>query len=238
VLYERVYAPPPVDLPESRTDNPFWDIVRTIPGNSIEWEYEHRWEPEHYQLIDGAIRFDRKSLCGQYAWSIPDPDTLDFVAKWLSPQSVEIGAGVGYWAWQLSQLGVDMIAYDIDPPQHTGQNHYHSPRNADESKLLGITREVFFDVRVGNHLMAAKHPDRTLFLCWPPYSDDMANKTLKAYKGNRLVYIGESAGGCTGEEWFFKRLGRSWEEIDSHKPMQWWGIHDRVYVYERRVSNA
>lgn len=237
------YAPPPATLPESRTQNPYWDIVRTIPGNSIEWEYEQRWEPDGFiydynpetQEITHPYP-ERKSLCGEYSWSIPDPDTLEFVARYLSPLAAEIGAGTGYWAWQLSQLGVDIIAYDLYPPQHTGQNHYHSPRTEDERELQGITREVFFDVRGANHLIAREHPDRTLFLCWPPYSSNMANLALRAYKGKRLVYIGESEGGCTADDAFFKRLGRDWEEIDSHKPVQWWGIHDWVYVYERKSA--
>lgn len=207
---------------ETAIKNPYWDIVKTIPG------YEGKCHPDWVHS-----EHDRNTLCGEYAWAIPDPDSLQFVAEHLTPKAVEIGAGTGYWASLLAQMGVNMLCYDIDPPQHTGQNHYHSPRNENCTKLLGITREVFFDVRSGNHLIAREHPDRTLLLCWPPYDNDMAYHTLSAYQGQRLVYIGESAGGCTGDDQFFELLAEQWHLVAEHTPVQWWGIHDVIEVYER-----
>jgi hypothetical protein len=235
-----LYSKPPVDLPVSRTTNPYWDIVRTIPGSHL--NYDRVWQPDYiatYFDEDGHIRppeqrLDRNDVCGEYAWAIPDPASLDFVAQWCTPKAVEIGAGTGYWAWQLSQLGVDIVAYDLHPPQHDGQNHYHSPRNEQKDKLIGETRHVFYDVLPGDHLMPWNHPDRTLFLCWPPYSSNMANLCLKAYQGKRLVYIGEQSGGCNADDAFFKRLERNWEEVATHRIIQWSGLHDYIIVYERR----
>lgn len=224
---------PPIDLPLSQTDNPYWDTIRAIPGSQFEWEYEQRYAPDAMALFSKQ-RIDRNDLCGKYAWAIPDPASLDFVAEWLKPAAIEIGAGTGYWAWQLSQLGVDMIAYDLFPPQHTGQNHYHSPRNGEKNGLLGVTREVYFDVRAGGELIAAQYPDRTLFLCWPPYDSDMAVNTLNAYQGKRLVFIGEGDGGCTADDAFFEKLGEEWEEVASHRPIQWNYIHDYITVYEQK----
>jgi hypothetical protein len=63
---------------------------------------------------------------------------------------------------------------------------------------------------------------------------DMAYKALKAYTGNKLVYIGENGGGCTADDAFFALLEEKWEEIDEHQPVQWSGIHDWITVYERR----
>lgn len=218
--------------------NPYWDMVQKFPGNSIEQEYHHRWVPEPYPWKSASPEMDgkpvrRDDLCGKWAWSITDPASLQFVARVLGEKAVEIGAGTGYYASLLAQMGVDMICYDLYPPLHTGQNHYHSPRTEKHDGLLGITREVFFDVRSGNYLMAAEYPDRTLFLCWPPYEDDMAFQTLQAYQGQRLVYIGEPDGGCTGDDQFFKLLAETWHLVESHTPVQWWGIHDVIEVYER-----
>lgn len=223
---------------EGAIKNPYWDIVQTFPGDRIERDYHHRWVPNPYPwgedrpLVDGTY-VGRNELCGTYAWSIPDPDSLQFVARVLGDSAVEIGAGTGYYASLLAQMGVDIICYDLYPPQHTGQNHYHSPRNKKQDGLLGITREVFFDVRAGNHLMAAEHSDRTLFLCWPPYEDQMAYHTLQAYQGQRFVYIGEGEGGCTGDDAFFALLDEAWHLVESHTPVQWSGIHDVIEVYER-----
>src|SRR5258708_22788797 len=190
---------------ETQISNPYLDEVRKFPRNELEWEYRHIWKPEPYPWRgdnfpeENGKRITRDDLCGKYAWSIPDPASLQFVAQALWAKALEIGAGTGYYAHLLSQMGVDMLCFDLHPPQHTRPKHWHRPRNDNHNGLLGITREVFYDVRGGGPLIAAKHPDRALFLCWPPYEDEMAYHTLQAYQGQRLVYIGEGEGGCTAD---------------------------------------
>ncbi len=223
----------PVDLPKSQTDNPYWDIVRIYPGGGIEWRYDGIWTPDWgAAYMDGIKKTGRNELCRQYTWAIPDPVTLEFVATWLKPSAIEMGAGVGYWAWQLSQLGIDIIAFDQVPPQIKSGNHYHSPRNEKEGKLQDETRPVFFEVREGMPETLKEHTERVLFLCWPPMSE-MALECLEHYRGKRLVYIGEGNGGCTASEAFFEKLVQEWDEVASHRPIQWSGIHDYVNVYER-----
>jgi hypothetical protein len=181
-------------------------------------------------------REKRYELCWRYCWAVPDPDTLDVVAKWLGPKAIEIGAGTGYWAWQLSERGVDIVAYDAKPPDRVTTNYWCSPRTGRYGELVGELREVFFPLQKGGPSMLARqaHADRTLFLCWPPYNEDMASLCLEHYQGERLVYLGESAGGCTGDAQFFEALERDWALVETHRPMQWDGIHDWVQVYERR----
>lgn len=223
----------PADLPHSETNNPFWDIVRTIPGDGIDWKYERRWVPTWIQAYrDTSI--SRDVLCERYAWAIADPMALRFVAEHLAPQAIEIGAGTGYWAWQLSQIGIDILAFDLYPPQLTGENHYHSPRTEDDRKLMHCTRDVFFEVQEGDEKVARHYPERTLFLCWPPYDTDMASNCLNYYAGNKLVYIGEGDGGCNADDAFFETLSTNWNEVATHPIVQWWGLHDHITVYERK----
>ena len=227
------FVKPPVDLPESHTINPYWDKVRLIPGDDFEWNYYHVWAPACVALLfngDGSLkppeqRIDRHKLCSEYTFAIPDPDSLNFVAQWLKPAAIEMGAGTGYWVWQLSQLGVDSIAYDIDPPDD-GYNFYHNRENKQDIK-------VYHPIMRGTPEMLANHPDRTLFLCWPPMSD-MAVKSLEHYQGKRLVYIGEGDGGCTADDAFFAKLSQGWVEVAERRPIQWDGIHDMITVYERQ----
>jgi len=119
---------------EIEVENPFWDTVKTIPGDSITAKYDGRWEPDGFQ-IDRVRDEDyeklptRKKLCQQYSWAIPSPDSIAFILKHLEGQPVvEVGAGTGYWAWLLAQTGIDVNAYDANPPSQ-GWNDYHCPMN-------------------------------------------------------------------------------------------------------------
>jgi hypothetical protein len=49
------------------------------------------------------------------------------------------------------------------------------------------------------------HPGRTLFLSWPPFQQDVGARILMAYKGNRVIYIGE-AEGHTGDDELHRML--------------------------------
>lgn len=150
----------------------------------------------------------RSELVRKYAWAIPTPETLAMVAKY-SPL-IEIGAGTGYWAYLLTKLGADIICYDND-------------RN--------FPRDVYYLVNVGGEKEASKYGDRTLFLCWPPYNEAMAANCLKAYTGNTLIYIGEGAGMCTGDDEFHEILEKEWKEIECCELLKWSGLHDHLWVY-------
>lgn len=185
------------------------------------------WEPGN---TDHGPR--REDLVVRYAWAVPDPASLAFVAEQARGRIVEIGAGTGYWAWQLSQLGVDVVAYDRHPPDRGG-NHWHSPRHLETGNPTKEPAPVFFPVRRGGAPRAARHPDRTLLLCWPPYSGTVASRALRAYSGQRVIFIGEGEGGCTAEDAFFRALERGWIEVADHRPVQWRGVHDWITVYDR-----
>jgi hypothetical protein len=222
-------------------ENPYWQTVRKLEGDDLSLKYEHRWELRGFDVKDPAV--SRKELVKPYSWAITDPAAVAFVVEHCGPRVVEVGAGTGYWAWQLSQRGVDVVAYDKAPPDME-PNDWHCHRY-DDVRPVG-TRETWHPVLRGDGpSVSAVHSDRTLFLCWPPYGDEMAADTLAAYSGDRLVYIGEGYGGCTGDGRFHAMLGdrydedepqyppASWREVATHRPVQWWGLHDWISVYER-----
>ncbi len=221
------------------TINPFWDEVKDILDEEPDW-----LKPLRAGLLSGSVRQSatyRAKFVRLYAWAVPDPASVRFVAKWLRPRAVEIGAGMGYWAWQVAQLGLDILAYDIHPPDRM-RNAYHSPgwEDWDKEDPYGPSstqmRETYHPILEGGSEMAAQHPDRTLFLCWPPYDKPMAYDSLQAYQGKRVVYIGEGSGGCTGDGNFHTALDESWEQVAYHSIANWrWdGIHDSIVVYGRK----
>lgn len=207
-------------------NNPYWDEIKDRLDEVIDGL---GWSIRTDKHIMDGLYFRRKDLCRKYAWAIPDPVTIAFVAEHLQEQAVEMGAGTGYFAWLLSQLGIDIIAYDSTPPDICTNNHYHSPRKDSHSKLLNQTREVYAPVLQGEPPILAQHADRTR----PPYGESMAAECLEHYQGKRLVFIGEGEGGCTGDDVFFERLDKEWTPLDEHKPVQWDGLHDYVCVYQR-----
>jgi hypothetical protein len=51
-----------------------------------------------------------------------------------------------------------------------------------------------------------------------------------------VVYIGEHWWGCTATDAFHRLLDNEWEKINEIAIPQWDGIHDRVFVYKRKLS--
>jgi hypothetical protein len=161
---------------------------------------------------------NRAALVRRYAWAVPTRSAvLAIVAR---GPVVEIGAGSGYWASLIRQAGGDVLAFDIavGEREHIGTHH---------------------PVLRGGPEDAGAHPERTLFLCWPPYDEPMANDALAAYEaagGQSVVYIGEGSTGCTGDDAFHARLrSLAWEYETSCQLPNWSGIHDDMSIHQRAL---
>lgn len=199
-------------------ENPYWDIVRRLPLDPS-CRTGGPTEVEGFPRFGDSYAVGRRQLTKSYAWAIPTPGDIAWIVETLDGRDVvEVGAGTGYWAWQLGQSGVDVAAYDAKPFENhwCGGAKYHS-------------------VRKGGPEMAAEFPRRALMLCWPPYDDPMAEDALSCYKGDLLIYVGESDGGCTAGDGFFRLLERDWTHIgDSPAHVTFSGIHCYVEAYARK----
>lgn len=212
--------------------NPYWEeIAPHVRQSELAWE---GLQVDRYQMLDRIAQrddpfkpldiekwIDRNSYVGKYSWTIPDPDALRFVVKFTKGGMVDPMAGTGYWAYLLKQWDVDVVCYDISPGE---DNTWH--QDAD----LWVPVE-----KMDGAEATAKHPDRTLMLAWPPYSQDVGARILAAYHGERVIYMGESNGGCTGDSGLHEALDEDWTEIAACRPVQWYGLHDDISVYERRL---
>ena len=207
--------------------NPYWDAVRgdVRPGH-FSWEgpmvgcpfVRDMSKPVRDRLSWEEPRLDRHDFVRRYAWSITDPAAVQFVATYSRCRLLDPMAGTGYWAYLLRQLGIDVVCCDASP----GENKWHKG-----AALWVPVPQNWAEVAVD------EHPDRVLFLSWPPYGEPSAWRTLREFKGDRLIYIGEGEGGCTGDDDFHKLLDNEWHEVTWHRPVQWWGLHDVITVYER-----
>jgi len=174
----------------------------------------------HFRAIHGTSPSafqHRNPLVRKYSWAVPDEVAVRVIAG-LGP-TVEIGAGTGYWAKLITDAGGDVVAYDDAPYA----NHWCDGEH--------------FRVHRGGYAPAGKHPDRVLFLCWPPYDNALAADALLSYEaagGETLVYVGESVGGCTASHEFFSLLSTGWEAHQTIDVPQWFGINDYLTVYRRK----
>jgi len=64
------------------------------------------------------------TLRKKYAWAIPDKKSL-FILNYFSPL-VEIGAGRGYWAMLLQNIGCDIVPYDKFTSKQKKQDKNHN----------------------------------------------------------------------------------------------------------------
>lgn len=223
------------ELVDSPIDNPYWEALRASGTGTSMWALDERLVFSRWDRIGEAYKsiLQRDEATVKWAWAIPDPKTLDFIHAHLEGRKVvDMGAGTGYWAWMLSQMGVDVAAYDLHPPRE-GENTYHSkvPDHLEEHANV-----QWYDVQQGDHrkLRLLSNRDRVLLLSWPPYDKPMGYEALKSFKGDTVIYIGEGSGGCTGDRDFHDLLGREWDEIDYFPIARWEGVRDYASIYDRK----
>ena len=149
----------------------------------------------------------RKKLIWAYSWAIPSREVIHAIGS-RSSSILEVGAGTGYWAWLLSQTGVNVVARDVEPGQ--------SP--------------TWFPIR--NEVSETDLSRDGLLLCWPPFESSMALDALKRFKGNAVYYVGEWRG-RTASPAFHDEL-ENWTRTDEVDIPSWPGFSDRLYCFERR----
>ncbi|MFI9558640.1 hypothetical protein [Nonomuraea endophytica] len=210
------------------SSNPYWDIVEP----SV-FEHDGR-RVVNAGRAQGTARlaYAQMLLQATYAYAIPSPGTIDWMRGFCGDLPVvELGAGRGYWAAQLSRSGLTVEAFDVEPPDTTKNVSF--PRSAGQTDVWHpVTGLAGLASRIGI-------ADHVLFLCWPPgWGDPMSSEALTAFEetgGERLVYVGEPKGGKTGNDAFFDALSARWR-LDSTDPyfVSWWSDRDAAQAWVRR----
>ena len=121
----------------------------------------------------------------------PRPKAIERIAETLGERKLlEVCAGSGLWAKLLADKGVQVVA--TDP---------------------GLTSVCHFAIEALDAEMAVgRHPEcDALMLIWPPFKDVCAVKALRAFKGGRVVYIGDSR--FTADQAFHEELAKHWRAI-------------------------
>ncbi|MBG6134643.1 hypothetical protein [Longispora fulva] len=205
--------------------NPLWSIV----GPSVTSVDGRRVINNGSANGSTRLAYAQMTLQAAYAYAVPSPETIQWVSDFAEGRRIiDLGAGRGYWARQLAEVGVEVSAHDIQPPNSAGNASF--PRAAGQ-------RDAWFEVRDTCHVDLQS--DAVLLLCWPPgWGDRMASTALQDFEkagGRRVVYIGEPRGGKTGDDLFHDALAERWELASTDQDfVSWWNLHDLAAGYTLR----
>ena len=192
----------------------------------------------------GGAASTRGTAIERFGFAVPTDEALEVIAA-ASPDGVlELGAGTGYWSHLLSERGVDVLAYDVDPPP-----------SATNEWFAGT--QPWFPVAVGGIETVDTEAARTLLIVWPTRDETWPADALERFHaagGSRLVFVGEGPGGRSGDDRFHAMLGSIdhcyaceygianaictcstpvlWRRTTTVDIPVWEGFSDRVEVYE------
>lgn len=208
---------PPQKFPyeEGEYENLVKEVQKRMGWSRPEAEQYVNVFPEHVR---------REYFTQNYGWSVPSEDSMQELKNFIGNDTVlEVGAGYGLWAKLMQEIGVKIIPT-------TRKNHpddlYHVP-----NPNLSFTDVE--DIESLNSIK--KYPNaNVLMMIWPPYDDTMAYQSLKSFNGNKLIYVGEGSGGCTGCDKFHGLLNKKWKLVKNINIPRWVGIHDYIMLYERK----
>ena len=181
----------------------------------------------------------------------------------LSP-IVQVGAGAGYWAALLQKRGVDVVAYDINPPGGNGGENVFFDVAYMDNIHPGSCTDIF-----GSNATLAQ--DRSLLLIWPNDPDPVDNPqfcggsecqgsqpvwdtdcllSFMGAGGRRVIYVGEQESkiqnnvadgldsGISSTRRFQQLLKDHFVLVDSIQIPNWWLNEDDMTVWERRLSKT
>lgn len=181
--------------------------------------------------VGNAINFNlmaRELYDSKYGFIIPSITIIDIV-KGLHQPIVSVGSGVAYLEAVLKVNGVDIVATDLYPiPQ------YNDKPNTSQYNIFKKSIAYMSIEPLSASEAVRKYHDHAVFCCFPCYDDPWAYEMLlQMEEGQCLIYIGESKGGCNATSEFFDELYRSFVKIDDKSIIDWRGLHNRLYIFQK-----
>lgn len=181
--------------------------------SDIDIAYKNKFEHIRDNDSDRSLtwRGKRQDLTEQYGWAIPNHEALDVISD--NGPIVSLGAGYGYWESLLHEMGVNVVALDIEPPDQSDQ-------------YLPVVEGTQDDLRNA-------YSDRTLLLVYPPPSHPMAYEALQASSCDTCVFVGEADSTITGGMDFHNELQSHWKMRHDISLPSWPNTDTRCRVFTR-----
>lgn len=151
---------------------------------------------ELHRCSGGASTY-RDAAVHRFGFAVPTGEALAAIERAAPSGVVELGAGTGYWAQQLADRGVDVVAYDLAPAPSSANKWFAGS-------------QPWFPVQVGDEEILDHFADRCLLLVWPTRNESWAAAAVRRFHeadGRTVVYVGERPGGRTGDDVFHALIG-------------------------------
>jgi hypothetical protein len=153
-------------------------------------------------------------LTSTYSWPMTTAHAVNKIKHFVGNSGVvDFGAGNGYFAYLLSQQGVDTIAIDNWSGGKPGKT-WHPVELGDVDSLVGTS-------------------DLALLLSWPPQFRPMALDALRQWNGTHLIYAGEILR-RTADVAFHRELAENWRLVERIQIPQWRNFNDAIFLFERK----
>ena len=172
---------------------------------------------DHFSM-DIKLYKDKDNFRTKVSWHVPTVSLISLLVK--SGPIVSVGCGNAFTESQAISQGADIICTDLTPPPN-----------------LWCPETAYTNVeQISAEDAVEKYNDRTVFMAWPPYNTSMAYDVVQKMKsGQKLIYIGEGDGGCTGDDNFFNSLYDDFESLDHDINIKRWvGIYDYVKIFIKK----
>lgn len=187
--------------------------------------------PWNWMDLPGVDIFMRRGHCREehihkYGFAVLNEAAIKALLP-LAPL-LEVGAGAGYWSYELKRAGADIIATDL----YTENEEV--PEGGERTRESYGFGDRWLPIEELSATQAIKkYPERNLLCVWPSYQGSWSSKAVMAFKGEYLAYVGEGDGGCTGNDQMHAYLNSHYEEVSDIYIPQFYGIHDSLIIYKR-----
>jgi hypothetical protein len=164
----------------------------------------------------------------KFSWSVPCKEAIDAIKQFVRSPLRDLMSGTGFWAKILNQAGVLTIPYDLHKSKK--YNPYrHAPTHISIKRQHAL--KTISDIK-------RRNLPGDILLSWPPSDCPVSYYVVNMLSiGSRIVYIGESSGGCTGDLALHNFFNNNCRELVKVRLPQFFGMHDYLWIYEKVKNN-
>ena len=198
----------------------YWERWQRARDHFTDWNNPESVEAHMEKLGSGFLL--REKFITRYGFAILWRGAIEVMRPYAP--LIEIGAGSGYWTYELRNYGIDCIATDTMDGEYG-----HFDREGTGSTLRRWKKQYVEIEKLNSVEAVRKYPNRNLLTVWPDYKDTWAADALDLFTGQTVIYMGEGYGNATADDRFHELLDSRFGDQE-YIPMPHF-----EYSYDRRL---